>query len=186
MKKEVEILFELRETEKSAIKKLRRFIHVGKRRTIDIYYFDPKRKALQPTTSGRLKASFRLRNQGRSCSLAYKIDHFKKGLWIYSDEYETPAGDFKKAQAIIRQLGLKRLVKVDATKNVFKDKIFEVVIEKVSGLGLFLEVEYHFVADNKRIEDAKEYIRRWIKERGIRVGKEMNAGKPELLLGRCR
>jgi adenylate cyclase class IV len=71
---------------------------------------------------------------------------------------------------------------VEVEKTVFTDDEFEVVIEDVKNLGLFIEVEYHIADDKEDIEEAKNHIRKWLSDQRIKIGEEMNSGKPELML----
>lgn len=182
MKKEVEILFELKESLESVTSKITDLTFVGKKETKDVYYVDPLREELKPDEDSRLKNSFRLRDKEGAYSLAYKVDHFNGDVWSYSDEYEIQVSDYKTTEQIIKQLGLEELVTVETHKTIFKDTTFEVVLEEVKNLGLFIEIEFHEMLDDADINNAKEKIREWIKKHHIDVGEELNAGKPELML----
>ena len=189
MKREIEILWKLRGRLANAERHILTagFKAVGARRTVDIYYFDPLRNGLRSDGSSRLAACFRLREQGGVCTVAYKVDHFDGNVWRYSDEYETGVTDAAVMRDIIRHLGLKPLVVVDMTKRLFESPDYEVALETVKGLGVFIEVETRHVVSDRQADAEKERIRQCLADMGIRVGAEMNAGKPELLLkkGRC-
>ena len=184
MKREIEVLWQLRGSAGSAEKSLlaAKLKAVGEKKTVDTYYFDPLRRDLKPAKSGRLTACFRLREKGGICSLAYKIDHFDGDVWRYSDEHETGVTDAAVMRDIVRHLGLKTLVVVDMTKRLFESADYEVAIESVKGLGAFIEVETRRSVSDKEADAEKERIRQFLANIGIRVGAEMNAGKPELLL----
>lgn len=181
MKKEIEILYTLDESIESSIKKLSAFENCGIKETLDVYYYDPLRKNLKPSPDGRLFASFRLRDKQGKYSMTYKTDHFEADTWSHSDEYEIAISDFKKGIEIVKALGLKDLVRVYTKKHVFQGSGFEIVLEEVAGLGNFIEIEY-LDSGTGDVETLKEGIRHWVQDRGILVGLEMNAGKPELLL----
>lgn len=181
MKKEVEILWELVDSKARAIRALHEFASHGTKRTKDVYFYDPLRSALQPT-NGRLKGCFRIRQKDNQTFLTYKIDHFQGGEWLYSDEHETSVGDFQVAQDILRALGFKKLVEVDMKKSIFFSEDFEVVIEEVKGLGKFIEIESQRSVQEKNVEKEKMRIRQFLQSLDIRVGQELNSGKPELLL----
>lgn len=181
MKKEIEILFRLNEDKDSVIKKFNDLKSGGNKRIVDTYYFDPLRDDLKPDQSGRLKASFRLREKDGKSYITYKNDHFNGDIWSHSDEYEVEVQDVGVIKNILENLGMKVLVVVDVEKNYFTDDIFEVVIEDVKNLGQFIEVEYHF-NESTNISEAKENIRKFLDDRNIDIGEEMNSGKPELLL----
>lgn len=183
MKREVEILFELKENADSAMKKLKNLKPVCiKRKIVDTYYFDPLRDALKPSDLGGLSSCFRLRQKGHQVLMTYKVDHFNGDAWLYSDEFETEVSSLDTAKQIFAKLGLEVLVVVNGTRSIFTSDKFEVVVEAIEGLGSFIEVEYHYSDDIEDVPAAKQHIREWLSDNNIRLGEEMNAGKPELLL----
>ncbi len=183
MKKEVEILVEVFDKKKEAIKKLSDFKFLGNKKTLDIYLFNPKRDELKPDKNGQLKNCLRIRSKDKKASLAYKVDHFDiKGIWLYSDEYEIDVSDFKKTLAIFKKLGYQELVKIENIKSTFVTGKYEIVLEDVKNLGIFMEVERHNVGPKEDIIKVKMEIWNWIQKLGINVGLELTMGKPELML----
>ncbi|MFA5652086.1 MAG: class IV adenylate cyclase [Candidatus Paceibacterota bacterium] len=183
MKKEVEILVEVFDNKKSALKKLSDFKFFDNKKTVDIYLFDPKRDELKPDKKGQLKNCLRIRNKENEASLAYKIDHFdEKGIWLYSDEYEIESSSFENTLEIFKKLGFKELIKIENTKSTFITDEYEIVLEDVKNLGLFMEVERHNVGPKENIVEVKKEIWNWIQKLGIKVGLELTMGKPELML----
>ena len=186
MKKEIEVLYRLKTPAVRAEAALEGAAKlVGRKKTLDIYFFDPKRPELKPVC-GRLFRCFRLRLKDGRAYLTYKVDKFRGDEWLYSDEHETGVADFAVAQDIIRHLGLKELVRVDMVKATYETADYEIAVERVKGLGDFLEVEsLHAVAD-KETSAEKARIRAFVDALGLKVGEEMNAGKPEMLLRKKR
>ncbi len=183
MKKEVEILVEVFDSKKEALKKLNSFKFLGDKKTLDVYYFDPKRDDLKPDENGQLKNCLRIRDKDGKVSVAYKVDHFdKNGIWLYSDEYEIEASDFSKVEEIFKKLGFEELIRIENTKSTFINEDYEIVLEDVKDLGIFMEVERHNVLDREDIVKVKEEIWNWIKDLNIKVGLELTMGKPELML----
>lgn len=181
--KEVEILIEVLDQKDVALKKLEVFHFVGKKDVLDVYFSDPLRKNLQPNENGRLNNCFRLRLKDKKASIAYKVDHFSdNGEWVYSDEHETEVGDFETAEKIIDHLGFDTLVQVENEKHTYLTDEYEIVLEDVKNLGLFMEVERLQVHEEEDIQEVKGKIRNFIQEIGIKTGKELDSGKPELLL----
>jgi len=183
--KEIEVLLEVKSKKEDVLHALGRFDSRGVKKTLDIYFFDPLRNDLCPEKNGRLRQSFRLRDKGGKYSLTYKIDHFSRDdVWIYSDEHEVPVKNFNTTLLIIQYLGLKELVRIESEKRVFITTDYEIVLEDVKDLGLFLEVErLSDVLDNE-VEFAKGEIRNFIAKLGVKIGEELNCGKPELMLKR--
>ncbi len=183
MKKEVEILVEVFDKKEEALKRLDGFKFLGNKKTLDVYFFDPKREDLKPDQNGQLKKCLRIREKNGEASMAYKIDHFdKKGIWLYSDEYESQVSDFNKIEEIFHKLGFQELIRIENTKSTFTNKDYEIVLEDVKDLGLFMEVERHNVDEKEDIVKVKEEIWGWIKNLNIKVGLELTMGKPELML----
>lgn len=185
MPREIEVLYELKTPAAKALGVLGRFECAGRKETVDTYFFDPKRPDLKPVR-GRLFRCFRLRLKGGRAFLTYKIDKFRGDEWLYSDEHETEVGDHATARAIIRHLGLRELVTVKMTKTIFHTEDYEIALEQVSGLGNFLEVESRRTVPASKADAEKERIRRFAEGLGLNLGKETNAGKPELLLAKRR
>lgn len=183
MKKEVEILVEVFDKKVDVLRKLKFLKFLGNKKTIDIYFFDPKRGDLKPDKDGQLKRCLRLRNKCNEASMTYKVDHFdKKGIWLYSDEYESKVSNFYKTKEIFSKLGFNELIRIENTKSTFINNKYEIVLEDVKNLGIFMEVERHSVNAKEDIVKVKEEIWNWIKKLNINVSLELTMGKPELML----
>lgn len=157
------------------------------RHTDDTYFYDPLRSELQPDASGRLRHCLRMRCQAGRCRLTWKDDIFDaKGGWLHSDEFETNLEDPDVTREIIGRIGLKELVRIVSEKRIWHSGCFEVVLEDVEGLGLFLEVEIKAENGNRNLNPskAKDKVRRFVGGLGIALGPELDAGKPELMLAR--
>lgn len=181
--KEIEILVEVFEDKKLALTKLEKFNFKGLKDTNDIYYFDPQRKNLQVDKDGKLKECLRLRNKDNKYFLTHKKDHFDEGgIWLYSDEYEVGVSDFNIIDQIINNLGFEKLVEVKSHKNYFIHDNYEIVLEEVENLGLFLEVELINSENITDIKQAKAAIWQFIESFGLKISDELLVGKPELML----
>ena len=181
--KEIEILVELKDSKEKTLRVLEQFTSHGKKRILDIYFYDPLRMELQTEDSGRLRRCLRLRKKEGKAFIAYKIDYFDNNdQWKYSDEHETSVGDFETILHILENLGFQELVRIDNEKHTFSTPEYEIVFEDVKNLGFFLEVEkLHEVADSE-VTKTKEEIRKFIRGLGLQTSAELNAGKPELML----
>lgn len=181
--KEIEILVEVLDSKEAVLEKLQAFNYQGIKKTLDIYFFDPLRKNLQPDRNNRLSGSCRLRNKNGQALLAYKTDNFdEKGVWIYSDEHEIEISDFKTGHTILSHLGMQTLIELENEKHTFLTDEFEIVFEDVKNLGLFLEVEAHTLSDTESVQGVKKRIQQFIDGLKLNVSEELNAGKPELML----
>lgn len=193
--KEIEILFEVIESKESALEKLDRFTPFGEKRTVDEYYYAPNnknmysenlRKGNKVVKENEITQWFRIRKTDDETFITFKKDHLKDdNTWFYSDEYETKVSDYETAKKIFEALGLIPLIIVDNKKYVFISCNYEIVLEEVKDLGLFLEVELMNL-DKKEVdvEEERNKIRVFVDELGIKLSDELNVGKPELMLNK--
>jgi len=178
--KEIEILVKLFDKKRKILKALTGFKYIKKERIKDTYYFHPNLNILLPEKNGRFRDCFRIRVKENRNLIAYKKDYFdKKDIWQYSEELETSIGDFETIFDILKALGFKILVEIDNTKYKYLHKKYELVLEEVKDLGLFLEVEFKGNSHQSPKKIKKE-IYNFISTLGLKFI-ELNLGKPELL-----
>jgi len=178
--KEIEILVKLFDKKRKILKALTGFKYIKKERIKDTYYFHPNVDILLPEMNGRFRDCFRIRVKENRNLIAYKKDYFdKKDIWQYSEELETSIGDFETIFDILKALGFKILVEIDNTKYKYLHKKYELVLEEVKDLGLFLEVEFKGNSHQSPKKIKKE-IYNFISTLGLKFI-ELNLGKPELL-----
>lgn len=182
--KEIEILIEVKSNKEEALKALEQFRFEGIKKTLDIYFYDPFRTDLQADSEGRLNACFRLRQKGGKNTIAYKVDYFEGEEWSHSDEYETEFKDFETMMHIVERLGLRELVRIDNEKHTYMADEYEIVLEDVKGLGLFMEIEKLKEVPDDKVSETKKEIRQFMQNLAIDFGQEQNAGKPELMMRR--
>jgi len=178
--KEVEILFSVENTKKECIAALRKFWLQGKTDICDTYYRHPKLKQFNPR-NGRLLEVFRIREKGQDIILTHKKDHYDGKIWTYSDEEELHSHDRKQAQKLVTALGFEKLIVIDNSRTVYLTPIYEIVLEEVKGLGLFLEIERLCVKDSENVNQIKQEIRKFSRQLELQL-KESNEGKPSLML----
>lgn len=180
--KEIEILLEVKSDKESALRALERFSSQGVKKTLDIYFYDPLREDLKPDVSNKLGACFRLRQKSTDSYLAYKTDHFLGDAWSHSDEFETKVESIEVTLQIIEKLGFKELIRIDNEKHTYLTPDYEIVLEDVQNLGLFLEIEKLQQVADENVSKTKEEMRLFLTNLNIEFGTEQNAGKPELML----
>lgn len=180
---EVEILVKVLESKKSALQKLQKLKNKGIAKIHDQYFYDPLRKNLQQDKKGKLRESFRLRLKNEKAHLTYKKDRFdNKGIWGCAEEHEVSVSDANETRTILELLGLKPLVEIENTRHVFETDKYEIVLEEVKGLGLFLEVERWQTSEKEDVNTLKKEIQVFINTLGLKVSQEIEAGKPELAI----
>ena len=85
---------------------------------------------------------------------------------------------------IIRNLGFKKLIKIESEKHTYHHPKYEIVLERVKNLGLFLEVEACFDDEKVDVDQEKKKIQHFIDDLGLSVSDELNMGKPEMMVRR--
>lgn len=180
--REIEVLIRCDQNILELQEKLKGSKFKSKSRVIDTYYYDEKRKNLQPGDNLRLNECFRIREKSDSAYMTYKVDKFTENdIWLYSDEFETKIEDAVMAKEIVNKLGLKQLIKIDNEKSVFENELYYIFVEDVVDLGVFVEVELKNDTDED-IELQKDRIREFINSLNLTNVVELNEGKPELML----
>ena len=180
--KEIEVEVAFDNSKEEVIRILSKYEYIGEKEIYDTYYYDPQRPNLKPEEDLRLNETFRVRKTDSSSYITYKKQHFKGKLWIYSDEYETSIGDADTIKKVISLLGLKPLIEVHNKRKIYKHKNFEIELEEIDGLGLFIEVEKMSRSDDEMRE--KEKIREFIRGLGLKNVRELNIGKNQYLLSK--
>lgn len=179
--KEIEILVEVYDDVEKIKEIFKKFNYIGLKKTIDEYYYDPKRPELKPDQNNQLNHCLRLRTKNDEYSITYKDDVFEKGKWLYSDEYETKVESIGMIKEIFNRLGLVKFIEIDNEKETYVFEKYEIVIENVKDLGIFMEVEY-CTSDEVDIIKEKNKIQEFINSLGINVSEELNIGKPEMYM----
>ena len=179
--KEIEILVSVFDSKDIVKEKLKKFEYVGLKHTIDEYYYDPNKNELKPDKDNQLSHCLRLRSKNNDYYITYKDDVFDKDKWLYSNEYETKVDSIEMTKEIFNRLGLIKFIEIDNKKEIYKTDKYEISLEDVKDLGLFLEVEY-CTNDEVDINEVKKEIQEFIDELGLNVSEELNMGKPEMYL----
>lgn len=179
--KEIEVLVEVYDDINIIKKRLDKFKYLGLCNTIDEYYYDPKRDTLKPDKNNQLSHCLRLRSTNNIYSITYKDDVFDNGKWLYSNEYETKIEDISIVREIFKKLGLIKFIEIDNKKEKYKYNDYEIVIEVVKDLGIFIEVEYCTDSDVD-IKLIKSDIQKFIDNLNLNVSSELDMGKPEMYM----
>ncbi len=179
--KEIEILVEVYDDVDKMKKIFEKFNYLGTKKTIDEYYYDPLRNTLKPDDDNQLSHCLRLRQKNNECFITYKDDVFENEKWLYSNEYETKVESIEIMREIFSKLGLVKFIEIDNEKETYTYNDYEIVIENVKDLGLFIEVEY-CTDEDVNIINEKNRIQGFINNLGIEVSEELNMGKPEMYM----
>ncbi len=179
--KEVEILVEVYDDIEKLKNVLKQYTYVGLKRTIDEYYYDPLRKNLKPDEKGRLNHCMRIRSKNDEFFVTYKDDVFENEKWLYSDEYETKIESIEMIRNIFSKLGLIKFIEIDNEKETYIFEDYEIVVENVKDLGIFMEVEY-CTNEDIDVKKVKDKIQKFIDNLNINTSEELNMGKPEMYM----
>lgn len=179
---ETEVLVEIYESFAKAQAALGQFEYCGVTKVVDTYYYDPLRNDLKPYKDGKLYASFRIREKAEDTFITYKNDHYARGIWQYSDEFEVKTDDLMTTISIVESLGFKQLLVIESEKHFYRFNDYEMALEVVTGLGIFLEIELKKEVDPSQVTQCKMEIMNFISLLDISVSQELNAGKPELYI----
>lgn len=179
--KEIEVLVEVYDEVNIVKDRLNDFGYKGLKKTIDEYYYDPKRETLKPDKDNQLSHCLRIRSKNNEYSITYKDDVFDNGKWLYSNEYETKIENIDMLREIFDRLGLVKFIEIDNEKETYVYNDYEIVIENVKDLGIFMEVEYCTSLDVD-VKEVKKQIQDFIDNLNLNVSKELNMGKPEMYL----
>lgn len=179
--KEIEILVEVYDNIEKIKEIFKKFNYIGLKKTIDEYYYDPLRETLKPDKNNGLNHCLRLRQKNNEYYITYKDDVFENGKWLYSDEYETKVESLEMTHEIFKRIGLVKFIEIDNEKETYIYEDYEIVIENVKDLGIFIEVEY-CTSEDIDIKEEKNKIQEFINSLGINVSEELNMGKPEMYM----
>lgn len=179
--KEIEVLVEVYDDIKSIKNKFKKFKYEGLKKTIDEYYYDPKRDTLKPDENNQLSHCLRLRTKNNEYSVTYKDDVFENDQWLYSNEYETKIESITMTKEIFERLGLVKFIEINNEKETYTFDDYEIVLENVKDLGIFMEVEY-CTEEDVDVDFIKKQIQNFIDGLEINVSKELNMGKPEMYM----
>lgn len=106
----------------------------------DIYYTPSHRDfmGIRPVNEW-----LRLRDSNGKHSITYKNwQRNTVGQSIYCDEYETTVTDLGQLRKIFEVLDFKPIVTVDKIRKTWRYQDYEIAVDKVEGLGDFVEIEY--------------------------------------------
>lgn len=179
--KEIEILVELYDDFDKVKKVLDQYDFIGIKNVIDEYYYDPMRDELKPDKNNKLYNCLRLRQKNDDFTITYKNDVYEEGKWLFSNEFETKIESIDIFKNILTKLGFKKFIEINNTKYTYTYKKYEIVLEEVKDLGLFMEVEY-CTDEEVDVKEIKEEINNFINNLNINHSEELNMGKPEMYL----
>lgn len=181
--KEIEVLVDFDDSKENALNVLSKFEFIKEVDLYDTYYEDPLRNNLKPESNLRINELFRVRRIGDKCLITYKKNNFEGKRWVYSDEYETMADDYKTIERIVSMLGLEEQIVVNNHRRYYKYNDYEITLDCVEDYGCFIEVE-KMSDEEVDVNKIKDEIRDFINTLGLTNVRELNVGKNQLMLAK--
>ncbi|MEE9525039.1 MAG: class IV adenylate cyclase [Candidatus Woesearchaeota archaeon] len=122
----------------------------------------------------------RVRYEDEDSNIEYQFLTFEKdGTLLTTDEYETKVEDPDMMIQILKKLDFKHKITVTKTRKYFHYKDFEVLIDHIKELGMFIEVEAKKVED---VKEAKKACYKVLEELGADWHETPNMGYPIMIL----
>jgi len=103
-------------------------------------YWTPAHKdiySMKPRNYWRIRCE----NKNNKVSLDYHIPVRNKGKQHHTAEYETEVADGKTLKKILQLIDAKHILTIKKNREYYSYKGFEICLDKVAGLGAFLEIE---------------------------------------------
>ncbi len=152
----------------------------AKHRQIDEYFTPVHRNFLEV---GPAVEWLRLRDSNGIFSVTYKNWHADKdGRTKYADEYETKIESLEQLRKIFTVIDIKPLITVDKERDIWLYKDYEVAIDKIKGLGDFVEIEYKGNSHELNPKEVTTEMVKFLKDVGCGAIKRNYVGYPFMLL----
>jgi predicted adenylyl cyclase CyaB len=123
----------------------------------------------------------RLRESAKGVSINYKHFHPENVKKTdYCDEYETPVGNLESMKKIFASLDIREVVTVEKVRSTWEFEQVEIMIDEVSALGSFIELEATTSFDSPQA--GKESLYAVLAKLGAETGEESLRGYPYMIL----
>ncbi len=145
----------------------------------DVYYTPPHKDYFE--NAPKVPEWLRLRYSRKGNCITYKNFLFKGDENLNAcDEYETEITDMSAMEKIFTALDIKELITVEKMRNTWVYKEVEIVVDEVTDLGWFVELESK--GDFETIEEAKDHLTLIAQELNIDVNQRDETGYPYMLM----
>jgi len=151
----------------------------------DTYYEPVEHSFLYTDNNGKQQADkwLRIRSSSNENSVCYKMVHRDKdGNFIYANEHETTVGDTQTMKDVLTSLNYKELCTVSKKRMLWTHSNYYICIDRVFGLGDFVEVEIVNSSKNIKIEEEKIKMLNFIKTISSSEVEKVEGGYPWLLM----
>lgn len=160
--KEIEIQVQVENAEKLIAFLNKNATFIGRKHQVDKYFSPAHRNFVKAKPVAEW---LRLRDSSGKYSINYKYWHYDKdGRSHYCDEYETPIEDIGQMKKIFNSIDIKEIVVVDKIRSAYSFEKYEVAIDKVKGLGDFIEIEYKGKLEKRKPKDITKEMVNFLKQ----------------------
>ena len=165
------------EKAKRSVKKIGKYISYS--REIDKYVNAPHRNFLAKNPTEEF---LRVRSKKGGDYFTYKHGYWNsKNEHTHSDEFETKVESLKELEKILKVLNFKNILLIDKQREIYKvNSSFEISLDRVKGLGYFIEIESLKGFGNH--DKAMEKIYTFAKELGLNPTKRDSKGYVTLMM----
>jgi len=108
----------------------------------------------------------RVRVTDKKSYLCFKKVYRREDVSFYCDEYEVVIDDPEKTLSLFKAIGYTDVTVVEKSREIYRFDIFEVAIDTVKDLGVFIEVELKQPVPS--VEAGHKLIRQFLKKIGIK------------------
>ena len=145
----------------------------------DIYYTPAHENFLEKKP---ISEWLRIRNTKEEKTINYKNwSNHDSNNKISCKEIEVGIDDYNGMLEMLNALDFKQVIVVEKTRNSFEYNNFIISIDSIENLGDFIELEFKTnLYDNE--DESMNYIMHTIEELNIKVGKQIFAGYPQLVM----
>lgn len=143
----------------------------------DTYFIPQHRNFLE---ANPVKEWLRVRETKKGSTINYKNWHYQEGKSVHCDEFETLIGKAETLKKIFGNLDFEEKIVVEKLRKNWNYKDTIIPIDKVEGLGNFIEIESN--GNFKTVDEAKSHLYSVIKELGADIGEQVFKGYPFMLL----
>ena len=151
----------------------------SEKRQLDEYFVPAHRNFLDVRP---VSEWLRVRDAGNKYSLNYKNWYFTKdGKSYHCDEFETKIEDPDKMRKILKVLDFKPIVTVDKARKSWLYDDWEISLDRIKGLGDFVEIEYKGSVDVDPEQETRKMVN-FLKKLGCGKIKRNYGGYPFHLL----
>lgn len=154
---------------------------VGETTQIDRYFTPAHRQFLDKYP---VSEWLRLRNAGGKFTINYKNWQYNEsGKGLYADEFESIVENIEQMEKIFRFLDMKEVAVVHKeSRQTWLYGEYEIVIDKIKGLGTFVELEYSGTDKETDHEKITSEMIKFLKDLGCGKITQNHNGYPYILL----